>query len=87
METLAPLLPKIRFAPRQRAADPRLARPRSRQLALHRSLVEGRGEGVFGVPLEVRSLGNPLATSQEAFDSRIVPPLAVGQDRVPRRHG
>lgn len=72
METLAPLLPKIRFS-RLESAQPIpvslvLDLGNSRSTAL---LVEGRGEGVFGVPLEMRSLGHPLATSQEAFDSRI----------------
>ena len=72
METLAPHLPKIRFS-RLENSQPIpvslvLDLGNSRSTAL---LVEGRGEGVFGVPLEVRSLGNPLATSQEAFDSRI----------------
>ncbi|MBX3230050.1 MAG: virulence factor SrfB [Labilithrix sp.] len=72
LETLSPLLPKIRFS-RLEASQPIpvslvLDLGNSRSTAL---LVEGRGEGVFGVPLEMRSLGNPLATSQEAFDSRI----------------
>jgi hypothetical protein len=72
METLAPLLPKIRLS-RLETTQPIavslvLDLGNSRSTAL---LVEGRDAGVFGVPLEVRSLGNPLSTSQEAFDSRI----------------
>jgi hypothetical protein len=72
LETLAPLLPKIRLA-RIETHQPIpvslvLDLGNSRSTAL---LVEGRDAGVFGVPLEVRSLGNPLARSQEAFDSRI----------------
>ncbi len=72
LETLAPLLPKLRLSRvEQRPAIPVslvLDLGNSRSTAL---LVEGRDAGVFGVPLEVRSLGNPLATSHEAFDSRI----------------
>ncbi len=72
LETLAPLLPKIRLS-RVEAHQPIpvslvLDLGNSRSTAL---LVEGRDAGVFGVPLEVRSLSNPLARSQEAFDSRI----------------
>lgn len=72
LETLSPLLPKIRLS-RLESAQPIgvslvLDLGNSRSTAL---LVEGRDAGVFGVPLEVRSLGNPLATSNEAFDSRI----------------
>jgi hypothetical protein len=72
LETLAPLLPKIRLS-RIEVHQPIsvslvLDLGNSRSTAL---LVEGRDSGVFGVPLEVRSLGNPLATSHEAFDSRI----------------
>lgn len=89
LETLAPLLPKIKLA-RIESHQPIpvslvLDLGNSRSTAL---LVEGRDSGVFGVPLEVRSLGNPLATSNEAFDSRItflptpwdktVFPVAVG---------
>jgi hypothetical protein len=90
LETLAPLLPKIKLA-RIETQQPIpvslvLDLGNSRSTAL---LVEGRDSGVFGVPLEVRSLGNPLATSNEAFDSRItflptpwdktVFPVAVGE--------
>lgn len=72
LETLAPLLPKIRLS-RLETHQPIpvslvLDLGNSRSTAL---LVEGRDAGVFGVPLEVRSLGNPLATSHDAFDSRI----------------
>ncbi len=72
LETLSPLLPKIRLS-RLETQQPIpvslvLDLGNSRSTAL---LVEGRDSGVFGVPLEVRSLGNPLSTSQEAFDSRI----------------
>ena len=71
-ETLSPLLPKIRFG-RLETHQPIpvslvLDLGNSRSTAL---LVEGRDSGVFGVPLEMRSLSNPLATSQEAFDSRL----------------
>jgi hypothetical protein len=90
LETLAPLLPKIKLA-RIETHQPIpvslvLDLGNSRSTAL---LVEGRDAGVFGVPLEVRSLSNPLATSNEAFDSRIsflpspwdktVFPVAVGE--------
>ncbi len=72
LETLAPLLPKIRFArlETQQPIDVSLVLDlgNSRSTAL---LVEGRDAGVFGVPLEVRNLGNPIETSAEAFDSRI----------------
>lgn len=72
IETLSPLLPKLRFArveslpliPVSLVLD--LGNSRSTAL-----LVEGRDSGVFGVPLEMRSLSNPLAASQEAFDSRL----------------
>ena len=72
LETLSPLLPRIRLA-RLETQQPIpvsliLDLGNSRSTAL---LVEGRDSGVFGVPLEVRSLSNPLARSQEAFDSRI----------------
>jgi hypothetical protein len=72
LETLSPLLPKIRLS----RIDTHQPIPVSLVLDLGNSrstalLVEGRDAGVFGVPLEVRSLSNPLATSQEAFDSRI----------------
>jgi hypothetical protein len=72
LETLAPLLPKIRLS-RIESQQPVavslvLDLGNSRSTAL---LVEGRDSGVFGVPLEMRSLGNPLVTSHEAFDSRI----------------
>jgi hypothetical protein len=72
LETIAPLLPKIRFS----RLETQPAIPVSLVLDLGNSrstalLVEGRDAGVFGVPLEVRSLSNPLAASQEAFDSRV----------------
>lgn len=72
LETLAPLLPKIRFS-RLETAQPIpvslvLDLGNSRSTAL---LVEGRDSGVFGVPLEMRNLSNPVETSQESFDSRI----------------
>ncbi len=72
LETLSPLLPKIRLS-RLEMHQPIpvslvLDLGNSRSTAL---LVEGRDAGVFGVPLEIRSLSNPLARSQEAFDSRI----------------
>jgi hypothetical protein len=72
LETLAPLLPKIRFS-RLEACQPIpvslvLDLGNSRSTAL---LVEGRDAGVFGVPLEVRNLSNPVETSSESFDSRI----------------
>lgn len=89
LEALAPLLPKIKLA-RIETSQPIsvslvLDLGNSRSTAL---LVEGRDAGVFGVPLEMRSLENPLAASNEAFDSRItflpspwdktVFPVAVG---------
>lgn len=72
LEALSPLLPKIRVS-RMEAHQPIgvslvLDLGNSRSTAV---LVEGREAGVFGVPLELRSLSNPLGTSQEAFDSRI----------------
>ncbi|HEY8075713.1 MAG TPA: virulence factor SrfB, partial [Labilithrix sp.] len=72
LETLAPLLPKIRFS-RLETSQPIpvslvLDLGNSRSTAL---LVEGRDSGAFGVPLEIRNLGNPVQTSNEAFDSRI----------------
>jgi hypothetical protein len=72
LETLAPLLPRIRLS-RLESAQPIpvslvLDLGNSRSTAL---LVEGRDAGVFGVPLEVRNLSNPVETSQESFDSRI----------------
>jgi hypothetical protein len=72
LETLAPMLPKIRFS-RVETSQPInvslvLDLGNSRSTAL---LVEGRDAGVFGIPLEMRSLSNPLSTSHEAFDSRI----------------
>lgn len=72
LETLAPLLPKIRFS-RIENAQPIpvslvLDLGNSRSTAL---LVEGRDSGVFGVPLEMRNLSNPVETSHESFDSRI----------------
>jgi hypothetical protein len=72
LEALAPLLPKIRFS----RVDTHQPIPVSLVLDLGNSrstalLVEGRDAGVFGVPLEIRNLGNPLETSSEAFDSRI----------------
>ncbi len=72
LETLAPLLPKIRFS-RLETTQPIpvslvLDLGNSRSTAL---LVEGRDSGVFGVPLEMRNLSNPTETSQESFDSRI----------------
>ncbi len=72
LEALAPLLPKIRLSrietPQPIPVSLVLDLGNSRSTAL---LVEGREAGVFGVPLEMRSLSNPLTTSQEAFDSRI----------------
>lgn len=72
LETLAPLLPKIRLSRIENHQPINVSLildlGNSRSTAL---LVEGRDAGVFGVPLEMRSLGNPLATSHEAFDSRI----------------
>lgn len=72
LETLAPLLPKIRFS-RVETSQPIgvslvLDLGNSRSTAL---LVEGRDAGVFGVPLEMRNLSNPTQTSSESFDSRI----------------
>jgi hypothetical protein len=72
LETLAPLLPKIRFS-RIETSQPIpvslvLDLGNSRSTAL---LVEGRDSGVFGVPLEMRNLSNPIETSSESFDSRI----------------
>ena len=72
LETLAPLLPKIRLS-RLETAQPIpvslvLDLGNSRSTAL---LVEGRDSGVFGVPLEMRNLSNPVETSSESFDSRI----------------
>jgi hypothetical protein len=72
LEALGPCLPRIRLS-RIESHQPVpvslvLDLGNSRSTAL---LVEGRDAGVFGVPLAVRSLSNPLVTSEEAFDSRI----------------
>ncbi|MDB4946506.1 MAG: hypothetical protein JWP97_6040 [Labilithrix sp.] len=72
LESLAPLLPKIRLS-RLETSQPIsvslvLDLGNSRSTAL---LVEGRDSGVFGVPLEMRNLSNPVERSQETFDSRI----------------
>jgi hypothetical protein len=72
LDAVAPLLPKIRLS-RLESHQPIpvsliLDLGNSRSTAL---LVEGRDAGVFGVPLEMRSLSNPLARSDEAFDSRL----------------
>lgn len=72
LETLAPLLPKVRLS-RVETHQPIpvslvLDLGNSRSTAL---LVEGRDAGVFGVPLEMRNLGNPFDVSSESFDSRI----------------
>lgn len=72
LETLSPLLPKIRLS-KLETSQPIgvslvLDLGNSRSTAL---LVEGRDAGVFGVPLEMRSLGDPLQASSESFDSRI----------------
>lgn len=72
LEVLGPELPKLRFS-RLETYQPVpvslvLDFGNSRSTAL---LVEGRDASVFGVPLESRSLGNPLRTSAESFDSRI----------------
>jgi hypothetical protein len=72
LETIGPLLPKIRLS-RLETSQPIpvslvLDLGNSRSTAL---LVEGRDSGVFGVPLEMRNLGNPLQASSESFDSRM----------------
>lgn len=72
LEVLAPHLPKIKLL----GVDTNEVIPVSLVLDLGNSrstalLVEGREAGVFGVPLEMRSLSNPFTTSQEPFDSRI----------------
>ena len=72
LEALGPSLPKIKLARIETqqpiAVSLVLDLGNSRSTAL---LVEGRDAGVFGVPLEIRSLSNPLSTTSESFDSRI----------------
>ncbi len=72
LEALGPQLPKLRFS-RVESHQPIpvslvLDLGNSRTTAL---LVEGRDARVFGVPLEVRNLGNPLETRADAIDSRL----------------
>lgn len=90
LEALGPQLPKLRFS-RLESHQPIpvslvLDLGNSRTTAL---LVEGRDARVFGVPLEMRNLGNPLETRSDAIDSRITflpspwdkssSPIAVGE--------
>lgn len=90
LEALGPQLPKLRFS----RLDTHQPIPVSLVLDLGNSrttalLVEGRDARVFGVPLEVRNLGNPLETRNESIDSRLTflpspwdkasSPVAVGE--------
>lgn len=90
LEALGPQLPKLRFS-RLETQQPIpvslvLDLGNSRTTAL---LVEGRDARVFGVPLEVRNLGNPLETRSDSIDSRLAflpspwdkagAPVAVGE--------
>jgi hypothetical protein len=89
LETLGPVLPRIRLA----RTESRSPIPVSLVLDLGNSrstavLVEAREKGLFAVPLEIRSSVDPLAVSDETFDSRVtflpppfdksVFPVAVG---------
>jgi hypothetical protein len=72
LETLAPLLPRLRFA----SLDDRPTIDVSLVLDFGNSrssavLVESHPEGVTSVPLEVRDSGNPFQLSDETFGSRI----------------
>ena len=72
LETLAPLLPRIRFS----RIEDRAALPVSLVLDLGNSrssavLVEAREKGLFAIPLEVRSSSDPFQISDEMFDSRL----------------
>jgi hypothetical protein len=90
LEALGPQLPKLRFS----RIDAQPAIPVSLVLDLGNSrttalLVEGRDARVFGIPLEVRNLGNPLETRSDSIDSRLTflpspwdkasSPVAVGE--------
>ena len=72
LETLAPALPRLRLS----RVDARTAIAVSLVLDLGNSrstavLVESRERGLFAVPLEMRSSVDPLAVSDETFDSRV----------------
>jgi hypothetical protein len=71
-ETLAPLLPRIRFSRAELSAPV----PVSLVLDLGNSrssavLVEAREKGVFAIPLELRRASNPLSIADDTFDSRL----------------
>ena len=72
IEAVGPSLPKIKLS-RIETHTPIpvslvLDFGNSRSTAL---LVEGRDAGVFGVPLEMRSMSNPFDVTRETFDSRV----------------
>lgn len=72
LEAVNPSLPKIKLS----RVDDHTPIPVSLVLDFGNSrstalLVEGRDAGVFGVPLEMRSLSNPFDVSRETFDSRV----------------
>ncbi|HHH29663.1 MAG TPA: hypothetical protein ENK57_15130, partial [Polyangiaceae bacterium] len=72
LETLAPLLPRLRFA----GLDDRTLVPVSLVLDFGNSrsnavLVESHSAGVTSVPLELRDGANPFHVSDETFGSRI----------------
>jgi hypothetical protein len=71
-EALAPILPRLRFA----AVDASGPIDVSLVLDLGNSrttavLVEARDQGVFAIPLELRSASNPFVVEGDAFDSRV----------------
>src|SRR5260221_9488921 len=71
-EALAPILPRLRFAALD-ASGPIdvslvLDLGNSRTTAV---LVEARDQGVFAIPLELRSASNPFVVEGDAFDSRV----------------
>jgi hypothetical protein len=78
LETIAPALPRLRFARIEGrtpvAVSLVLDLGNSRSTA---ALVESRERGLFAIPLEIRSSADPLAVSDETFDSRVtfLPPM------------
>ncbi len=72
LETLAPLLPRMRFS----RVSEHAAVPVSLVLDLGNSrssavLVEAHANGVTSVPLELRDSANPFSTTEDSFSSRI----------------
>ncbi len=72
LDALGPVLPRLRFS----KVEEHTPIPVSLVLDLGNSrstavLVERRDQGLFAVPLEVRSASDPFAVSDETFDSRV----------------